>query len=114
MTDYSDMFDELYSGSAYTIIGAGGSEKEWEDGYQDILDQNDIGKISRWYSFTGKAYNEKYSLNRNNRYQDNLHFLAFPLDGLDIGKLSMLRLQMGDKWFDDLVDNDLSREMNGN
>ena len=32
------------------------------------------------------------------------------LDGLDVGKLAIFKLQMGDRWFDDVVDNDLRRE----
>lgn len=102
--------DELYQGSAYTITGAGGELKEWFDGYQDILNEKQIGNISKWYVFSGKDLNRKYNLTGDNRYQSNITFIAFPLTGLDIGKLAMLKLQMGDRWFDDIVDNDLSRE----
>ena len=40
-----------------------------------------------------------------NKFRPGVNFLAFPLDGLDINKLAILRLQMGDRWFDDMVDN---------
>ena len=61
-------------------------------------------------SFKGSAVNAEFGLTGDNRYDDNLTFLAFPLDGLDVGKLAIFKLQMGDRWFDDVVDNDLRRE----
>ena len=45
-----------------------------------------------------------------NRYPDDLTFLCFPLDNLNVGKLAMFTMRMGDSWFDDIVDNDLRRE----
>lgn len=103
-------FDELYDGSAYTIVGAGGDLKEWEDGYQDFLDQCGIGKISKWYRFTGKEMNDFYGLTGRNAYKDDLNFLAFSLDGLDASKLAIFKLQMHDRWFDDIVDNNKRNE----
>ena len=38
------------------------------------------------------------------------HFLAFPLDGLNVNKLAILKLQLGDRWFDDIVDNLKNKE----
>ena len=37
--------------------------------------------------------------------------MAFPLDGLDVNKLAMFKLQMRDRWFDDIVDNNARREL---
>ncbi len=54
--------------------------------------------------------NMNYGLIGNNAYQDNLTCLMFPLDGLNAGRLAMFRLRMGDKWFDDIVDNNRRRQ----
>lgn len=100
-----EQFKELYDDSAYTITGAGGDLNEWMKGFNDVLQQNEIGSVSQFYTFKGADMNRVYNLKDNVRYRDNLTFLAFKLDGLDIGKLSMLKLAMRDRWFDDIVDN---------
>ena len=104
------MFETMYKGSWYTIEGAGGDLSDWEKGYQKMLDEQEIGTIRTFVSFSGKEMNEHYGLTRSNRYQDDLTFLAFPLDGLDVGKLAMFKIAMGDRWFDDIVDNNARRE----
>ena len=101
MTD----FEKMYAGSWYTITGVGGDETEWKDGYQDLLTKAGIGTIREWVAFTGDEMNRYYGLTDTNAYPHDLHFLAFPLDGLDAGKLAMFKLQMRDRWFDDIVDN---------
>lgn len=98
-------FKELYDGSAYTISGAGGDLKEWKDGYQDLFNKEKIGKIKKWYEFTGREMNNEFGLTGKNAYPSNLQFLAFPLEGLDVGKLAIFKLKMGDRWFDDIVNN---------
>lgn len=96
---------KAYEGSYYTITGAGGDLQEWKDGYNNLLKENGIGEISEWVEFSGKDMNEEFDLTGDNRYPDDLHFLAFSLEGLDVGKLALFKLQMGDRWFDDIVGN---------
>ena len=103
-------FDRMYEGSWYTISGCGGDIKEWKDGYQDLLDKEGIGKITEWAEFTGAEMNAKYHLTGKNAYPSNFHFLAFPLDGLDVGKLAMFKIRMADRWFDDIVSNNARRQ----
>lgn len=105
-----DKLDKAYKGSYYTITGTGGDINEWKKGYQDLLDKENIGKIKEWIEFTGEDMNSKYGLTGDNAYDSGLHFLAFPLDGLDVGKLAIFKLKMQDRWFDDIVDNNRSRE----
>ena len=100
-----DKLDKAYNGSYYTITGVGGDINEWKEGYQDLLNKENIGQIKEWIEFIGKDMNDKYNLNDENKYQDDLHFLAFPLDGLDANKLATFKLRMQDRWFDDIVDN---------
>lgn len=103
-------FDMLEKGSWYTITGCGGDLQEWKDGYQDLLNQEGIGTIQQWVEFTGADMNRYYKLTGTNAYPQGIHFLAFPLDGLDVGKLSMFKLRMEDRWFDDIVANNAVRE----
>ena len=100
----------LASTSAYTIIGAGGDLNEWVNGYHAMLTEAGIGLPKEWYTFTGGQMNEVFGLTGDNRYDPTLAFLAFPLDGLDCGKLALFRLREGDKWFDDIVDNQNRQE----
>lgn len=44
----------------------------------------------------------------NNEFKNDLKFLAFPLDGLNVGKLAMFKLKMGDRWSDDIIANSIN------
>lgn len=100
-------FEKMYDGSYYTITGCGGDLNDWKNGYEELLKKEDIGEIKEWEHFTGKEINSFYGLSGNVAYQNDLNFLAFPLDGLDIGKLTIFKIMMKDRWFDDIVDNNL-------
>ena len=102
--------DKAYNGSYYTITGCGGDLQEWKDGYQELLNKEGIGTIKEWITFKGSDMNNKYHLTGHNAYPEDLTFLAFSLDGLEIGKLSLFKLKMQDRWFDDIVDNNIRRE----
>ncbi|WP_300924534.1 hypothetical protein [uncultured Clostridium sp.] len=102
------ILDKAYNGSYYTIIGAGGDINEWKEGYQKLLDEHNIGTIKEWITFKGSDMNNKYGLTGDNAYPNDLTFLAFCLDGLDINKLAIFKIKMQDRWFDDIVDNNNS------
>lgn len=110
MSTSKKLFLRAYSESWYTITGVGGDLQEWKDGYTKLLEGAGIGTPLEFHTFTGRDYNEAFHTTGANRYPDDLTFLTFPLDGLHIGKLAMFKLQMQDRWFDDIVDNDLRRE----
>lgn len=103
-------FDELYKGSYYTIIGCGGDLEEWKKGYTNLLQEKEIGTIKEWVTFKGADVNSKYKLTGDNRFKDDLTFLAFPLDGLDVSKLALFKLEMNDRWFDDIISNTLRNQ----
>ena len=93
-------------GSYYTIAGAGGDLDEWVDGLTGVLVESGIGAPTGWYSTTVAAVNDYAKPNRHqDAFKPGLTFLMFPLDGLDVGRLAILRLQQGDRWFDDMVTN---------
>lgn len=101
---------KLVNTSAYTITGAGGDLNEWINGYNKLLEKEQIGKPSSWYKFTGKLMNDAYDLSGDNRYPNDVTFLSFSLDNLNLGKLAIFKLRMGDRWLDDIVSNDVNRE----
>ena len=99
--------------SAFTIEGAGGDLAEWVIGVTGLLTEKEIGTPRKWMTFTGKQMNDVFGLAGKNRYKSRLTFLAFSLDGLDIGKLAMFKLRFGARWFDDIVGNNADRENAG-
>lgn len=103
-------FRKMYEGSWFTIIGAGGDINEWKEGLQNMLTEENIGTITEWATFKGIDYNSYYETTGDNRYPDDITFLAFSIEGLNIGRLAMFKLRMGGRWFDDVVDNDMRRE----
>lgn len=100
------IFNQAYQGNYYTIIGCDGDINEWKEGYAKILNDSCIGTIRHWIEFTGADMNRVYGLTGSNAYMDDLQFLAFRLeDDMNIGKLAILKLRLGDRWFNDIVDN---------
>ena len=105
------LFKELYDGSAMTFIGIAPSEFEAAIAYiASALEKEGFTPPKQFYTFSGKEMNEYYNLEGNNKYQDDLGFIAFKLDGVgSVGKLAMFRLRMDGHWFDDIVDNNERR-----
>ena len=95
-------------GSYYTILGAGGELSQWVNGYTEMLEKEGIGTPVAWYATTGKQINEYIGI-ENDKFQDVLCVLLFPLDGLDVGKLALFKLRMEDRWFDDICSNNRGR-----
>lgn len=97
---------KAYDGSYYTILGAGGSLDDWINGYEELMEKAGIGKPTEWVKTTGGAIND-YARPSKARdfFHSDLVVLMFPLDGLHTGKLAMFKMQMEDRWFDDIADN---------
>jgi hypothetical protein len=107
---HNEILRRAYEGSYYTITGCGGPLDEWKSGYEEMMAEAGIGKPTEWVEFTGAEMNYEFELTGDNCYPDDLHFLAFPLTGLNVSKLAMFKLRRGDRWFDDIVDNNMRRE----
>lgn len=98
--------NEAYSGSYFTILGAGGPAEEWVNGVNGMLEDEGVGTPVKWFRTSGAAVNSFAGEGIRDPFPNDLTILMFPLDGLDVGRLSILRLSMPDfKWFDDVVDN---------
>jgi hypothetical protein len=97
-------------GSFYTILGVGGDQSEWTAGYEGWMAEAEIGKPVRWYVTSGAAVNAQRCreigfVRESDCFPDDLTILLFPLDGLEIGRLAIMKLRLGDRWFDDVLDN---------
>lgn len=98
-----------YDGWFYTILGAGGKLSDWYNGYQELCTKEGIGKIKQWYKTKGKVLNTAYDLQGKERFPDDLNILMFDYRGMNVGKLAMFKLRMGDRWFNDVIDNSVRR-----
>lgn len=107
----ADELSQALEGSYYTIRGAGGPLSEWLEGYEGLLDGVGIGKPQEWFQTTGAEVNlfaaraRDGEIHPRDRFPDGLVFLMFPLDGLDVTRLAIFRMRMGDAWFDDIISN---------
>lgn len=100
-----------FDGSFYTICGAGGDLDEWVTGYDNLLEERGVGKPAQWFRTTGKEINDFAVLHSGFKVRDldlfpeDLTILMFPIEGIGGGRLAMFKLQMQDRWFDDIVNN---------
>ena len=106
-TAWQDELQAAYDGSWYWIGGCGGDLQQWIDGYEEAMKAQDIGTPVQWYRATGAEINNFMGVQYGSRhaFPTDLTCLMFPLDGLNVGKLAMFKIGMGDRWFDDLVQN---------
>ena len=100
---------QAYEDWYYTILGSGGDLNEWMTGYQELLDKEEIGKVKQWYKTSGKVLNNAWGLVGDNSFKDDLSILLFDYEGMNVGKLAIFKLKMGDRWFTDIIDNSVPR-----
>ena len=75
----------------------------------DVLD--DV-ETFEFYTWKGELMNQIYQLIGANAYPEDLTFVSIPLNMFkNIGKLAILKLQLGARWLDDIVDNNARREL---
>lgn len=53
--------------------------------------------------------NANYGLTKDNAYPSDTTIIS--VTGINIDKIVLKRFEVGGRWFDDIVDNNLSREM---
>lgn len=100
-----------YEGSYYTILGTGGSIDEWVENYETILKEREIGKPVEWFQTTGREINLYAAkikggyVHSADQFKLDLGVLIFPLTDLNLGRLAGFKIQMEDRWFDDIVQN---------
>lgn len=99
--------DNLYKNSALTIEGLAEDSicdfVEWITENTDVLTDNLVVYVTK-----GKIMNDNYYLTGNNRYQDGLSLVS--VVDINLMKVAFKRFEIGGRWFDDIVDNNASRE----
>ena len=76
--------DELYKDWALTIEGLAPNEKNLKELLDWVRELTPL-KREDVYTVEGSVMNRVYHLTGTNAYPRDIHFLAFPLDGLDVG-----------------------------
>lgn len=61
-----------------------------------------------YHVISGKLMNDSYHLTGSNRYPDDLTIVS--VDGIDLGPVTIPRFQIGGRWLDDVIQNNLMRE----
>ena len=104
---------ELENGSAFTWEGLCGLERDKEiivDAFKEADVLADV-EAFEFYTWKGELMNRIYSLTGSNAYLADLNFVSIPLSMFkNIGKLALLKLRVGARWLDDIVDNNARRE----
>lgn len=103
MTIPKEQLQKLYDGSACTMLGYQPDELHL---YIEQLQENDFLKDGfRIYETTGQELNDAFEL--SDKLPDGLNVFIIDLNDMkDISKFAVgLRLQMGYRWLDDVVNN---------
>ena len=99
--------DNLYKNSALTIEGLAEDSicdfVEWITENTDVLTDDLVVYVTK-----GKIMNDNYYLTGNNRYQDDLSLVS--VVDINLMKVTFKRFEIGGRWFDDIVDNNASRQ----
>ena len=105
--DTKEQLDKLYNNSAFTIEGL--AEQSIKDLMNWLSENTDFTTDEPIvYVIKGKAMNEVYELVGSNAYKDDLTIIS--VIGINQIKIAIPRFSVGARWFDDIVDNNESRE----
>lgn len=105
-----DQIEALASQSAFTFEGMS-TEKENLEAIVNWLKSKEATKENETITFhliAGKLMNECYSLTGDNAYPGDLTIMS--LTGINTFKLALARFEVGGRWLDDIIDNNLERE----
>ena len=106
-----DDLQMLYDDNALTFEGT-------------VIDDDNLGFLVKWfdqhnchmkkndfYVVSGELMNTHYGLTGSNAYPNDCNILCVKLVDLDnVGGIILPRFQIGGRWFNDVVDNNLYRE----
>lgn len=106
---------ELKNGSAFTWEGLSGLENDKEVILDDFKKANVLDDVEtfEFYTWKGELMNQIYQLTGSNAYPEDLTFVSIPLSMFNnnVGKLALVKFQLGARWLDDIVDNNARREL---
>lgn len=105
-----EQLDELYNESALTWEGLSSDEgnlnavENWLNQHGAITE----GKEPTFHIITGELMNTTYGLTGDNAYSKDLTLVS--VTNIDQMKVVFPRFEVGGRWFDDVVDNNVRRE----
>lgn len=106
--------DEFYNDSSLTFEGCT-TDKDNIDYLYNWL--KELGCIKKGnsplaiYTYKGSLMNYKYNLTGGNKYPPDLNMITVMLKDINFnGKLPLARMELGGRWFDDIVENNSRRE----
>ena len=105
---------ELEGLSAFTWEGMTLDEKNLDDIFHVFKEENLIKENTQeiqGYFWFGKDMNILYNLHGENKYSDDLSFLAFAPETFDgTANLNVFKIMSGARWLDDIVMNNYINE----
>lgn len=105
----SEQFDYLYNDSALTLEGL--TEDSIGDFIDWIAERAEFKTEPTAYVIKGRDMNNHYGLTGDNAYPNDLSIVSVPLEIMENpGAIVIPRFQIGGRWFDDIVENNLRRE----
>jgi len=106
-----EQLDELYNSSAFTLIGLESSDESINGLIDWIKKYSEVSNPLNIFITSGSTMNKEYNLSGENMYKNNLTIVS--IKNQDIKQLMRIvvpRFEIGGRWFDDIVNNDLWRE----
>ena len=101
--DIEKQFEEFYNTSIFTWEGM----SDDEDNLEAIIKELKLNDDNTIYIYSGKQMNSVYHLNGKSEYPEDLTFVS-----IKYYYNPMVKLQVGARWFDDIVDNNRWRNNN--
>lgn len=105
---------KLYNDSAFTLLGVCDELKEYEAIENYLFNDCWLERPEdvEFYKCSWKAVNEEFWIPMMNRFKDDLNIVFMPLRnfGNQIWKLSIIKLNIWARWFDDVINNSLPDE----
>lgn len=103
--------DELYNNSALTFEGLSSDEESIKGLVKWLKEHSEISNPLPIHIISGQTMNINYRLTGENRYKDDLTIISIKnYDIKNLGAIIIPRFEIGGRWFDDIVDNNATRE----
>lgn len=94
----------LYDTSAFTFVGLMTDDENIQL-MLDSLKEYGLKDTPDIYVVEGSLMNSYYGLTKD-PYPEDLHIVALPVDQFsDVSRLAIFKMQIGARWFNDIVDN---------
>lgn len=100
----------LYKDSAFTYIWLLDEDKQYESLKDYLFKESGLTEPEEviMYKASGKLVNTEFKLRGKKKFPENLNIVMLPLSNFkneEIWKLSIIKFQIGARWFDDVINN---------